>query len=205
MSMLVWILAALGLTGGGIGVAALLGGGPAMLMAAKWLLGWLKHATFLQVACIALAIALAVDHGALLVSHHQAASWKKQFNAEHDARKADQDAYRKAQADAHAQNIAHVQQIEQHYQRNSDNERQAYLSDLAKLRASRVRPQPPAAQGSTGPASPPEADAGAPRINDAGVCVPATSDVCEAGAEIELRLMHLQNLFEQQSQVDPNK
>jgi hypothetical protein len=54
--MLVWILGALGLTGGGIGIAALLGGGPAMLMAAKWLLGWLKHATFLQVACIALAL-----------------------------------------------------------------------------------------------------------------------------------------------------
>jgi hypothetical protein len=67
-----------------------------------------------------------------------------------------------------------------------------------------VRPPVAAPQGSAGPASPPAPDASAPRIDEAGLCVPATSDVCEAGAEIELRLMHLQNLYEQQSSIDPN-
>lgn len=120
-------------------------------------------------------------------------------------RQADRQAYVTAQVQAQAANKAQVQKVEQQYQRNSDNERQAYLDDLAKLRAGRVRPQASAPSGAPGSAGTPAPDAGTPRIDDAGVCVPATSDVCEAGAEIELRLMHLQNLYLGQSQVDPNK
>jgi hypothetical protein len=64
MSILLSLLGLLGL-GGGVGIAALLGGGPWMLMAAKWVWGWLSHATFLQVVCALLIAALGVDHVAL--------------------------------------------------------------------------------------------------------------------------------------------
>jgi hypothetical protein len=167
-------------------------------------LSFLGRLSLSQILCIILGCALVLalwraDHWKHVATERQA-----QLTREIAARKADRDAYAKAQADAAAKNKAQVQHVEQQYQRNSDNERQAYLDDLAKLRAGRVRSQAPAAPGSAGPANPSADDATAPRIDDAGVCVPATSDVCEAGAEIELRLMHLQNLFEQQTTINPN-
>jgi hypothetical protein len=56
-----WLLSGLGISGAGIGVAVLLGGGPALLFALKWVLGWLKHATFLQVLCVALFALVAAE------------------------------------------------------------------------------------------------------------------------------------------------
>lgn len=167
-------------------------------------LSFLGKLNIWQLLCIALALSTTVI--TLDRNHWKHVATERQAQLTHEiaARKADRDAYAKAQADAAAQNKAQVQHVEQQYQRNSDNERQAYLDDLAKLRAGRVRPQAPAAPSSAGAANPSADDAAAPRIDDAGVCVPATSDVCEAGAEIELRLMHLQNLFEQQTTINPN-
>jgi hypothetical protein len=203
--MLVWLLGALGITGGGIGIAALLGGGPAMLMAAKWLLGWLKHATFLQVACVALAIALAVDHGALLVSHHQAASWKKQFNAEHDARKADQDAYRKAQADAQAKNLATVAKDKAERERITHDVSQSYEAELGRLRADlarRLHAGP--SEGAPGKPGLPDVSE-APGGPDAGSRVSIPTSLYVHGAELELQLERLQQWVNEQLKVDPNK
>jgi hypothetical protein len=56
-----WLLSGLGVSGAGIGVAVLLGGGPALLIVLKWVLGWLKHATFLQVLCVALLVLTAAE------------------------------------------------------------------------------------------------------------------------------------------------
>jgi hypothetical protein len=56
-----WLLSGLGISGAGIGVTVLLGGGPALLFALKWVLGWLKHATFLQVLCAALLALAAAE------------------------------------------------------------------------------------------------------------------------------------------------
>jgi hypothetical protein len=56
-----WLLSGLGISGAGIGVAVLLGGGPALLVVLKWVLGWLKHATFLQVLCVALLALAAAE------------------------------------------------------------------------------------------------------------------------------------------------
>lgn len=167
-------------------------------------LSFLKTLSAWQLLCIALALVAGVQTLRLHGEQRHSAKLETQISKEIAARKADHDAYAKAQADAAQQNKAQVQRVEQKYQRNSDNERQAYLDDLAKLRAGRVRPQPPAAQGRAGPTAPPATDPAAPRIDADGLCVPASSDVCEAGAEIELRLMHLQNLFEQQSSINPN-
>jgi uncharacterized membrane protein len=68
MSILLSLLGLLGL-GGGVGIAALLGGGPWMLMAAKWVWGWLSHATFLQVGALLIEGELGVDHVALHIAH----------------------------------------------------------------------------------------------------------------------------------------
>jgi hypothetical protein len=166
---------------------------------------WLSRRSLAEIICITLSLALILDH--IWGNHWKnvATQRQAQLSACQKGRAADRAGYIEAQREAAQANKVQVQKVEQHYQRNSDNERQAYLDDLAKLRAGRVRAPTPAAPGSAGPTSPSTPDAGTPRIDDAGVCVPATSDVCEAGAEIELRLMRLQNLFEQQTQVDPNK
>jgi uncharacterized phage protein gp47/JayE len=166
-------------------------------------LSFLGKLNLWQLGCIALALFAGVQTLRLAAETRHSHKVEAQLAKSGAARHADRLAYAKAQEAAQAKNKAQVAQIEQHYQRNSDNEREAYLSDLAKLRASRVRPK--AAPSSPGAADTPADDIGTPRINADGLCVPETSDVCEAGAEIELRLMHLQNLFERQSQVNPNK
>jgi hypothetical protein len=170
--------------------------------------GFLRaHSIWLTVS-LCLSLAWGVDH---IICHRHAAHVEKQLSdanaaltKERNGRIADRQAYVKAQADAAAQNKAQVAKVEQQYQRNSDDERQAYLSDLAKLRADRVRQQASAAPGSTGATGSPQAPAPAAGANGNGLCVPAESALCEAGAEIELRLMHLQNLYDQQTKVDPN-
>jgi hypothetical protein len=109
-----------------------------------------------------------------------------------------------AQEEAKADNQAQVRKIEQQYQRNTDDERQAYLRDLAKLRADRMRSQGKAAPGNPNPAPAPAAPSPSPGADGTRLCVPAESALCEAGAEIELRLMHLQNLLERQLAINPN-
>jgi hypothetical protein len=157
--MLTLLLGALGLTGGGIGIAMLLGGGPWMLALARTALGFLGSLNVWQLGCLGLALFAFVQHFEIAAGKRHSAKVEKQLSQCVSARHADRESYARAQADAQAQNKAHVIKVEQQYQRNSDDERQAYLSDLAKLRAGRVRQQNPAPRGDSNSAGPSPAPA----------------------------------------------
>lgn len=172
---------------------------------AKRVLAWLSRRSFWQLVCIGLVVLIVVQRFELAGEKRHSAKVEVQLVKCGKARESDRAAYVKAQAEAASQNKAQVTKIEQTYKRNSVDERQAYLDDLAKLRADRVRAQNSTVKGSAGATIAPQDSAHAPRIDENGLCVPASSDVCETGAEIELRLMHLQNLVEKQLSVDPNK
>jgi hypothetical protein len=60
--MLTLLLGALGLTGGGIGIAMLLGGGPWMLALARTALGFLRGLNVWQLGCLGLALFAFVQH-----------------------------------------------------------------------------------------------------------------------------------------------
>jgi len=185
-----------------------LGIGNSILKAA---LSWLSKQSPATLLCIVLALLLLVDHGALLMAHRherkvegQLAKTAKELKDEQAARAADRQAYTKAQTDAAAKNKAQVAATEQQYKKVSDDERQAYLSDLAKLRADRVRQQrasaPSGAAGSAGPSTP-----SAPAGGADGDGLHLSPDEHLQAQEIELRLMHLQDWVEKQLSVDPNQ
>ena len=177
----------------------------------KAVLSWLSKQSPATLLCIVLALLLLVDHGALLMSHRherkvegQLAKAAKALKDEQAARAADRQAYTKAQTDAAAKNKAQVAATEQQYKKVSDDERQAYLDDLAKLRADRLRQQASAAPGSARPANPPQGSSPTAGADGNGLPLSGADDVQEKAAEIELRLMHLQNWVEQQLAIDPN-
>lgn len=124
-----------------------------------------------------------------------------QLSKSEAARKADRDAYAKAQAQAAVANKAQVAKIEQQSRKVSDDERQAYLDDLARLRSLRLRqqaaPRPANGAGSPAPSAP------AAGADADGLPLPSADDV-QAASEIELRLMHLQDWVLKQIAVDPN-
>lgn len=122
------------------------------------------------------------------------------------AREVDQRAYQAAQDEAAAENKLQVQKIEQQSKRISDDERQAYLSDLAKLRAynERLRSPQAAPRRPASPASPPKAPAPASGADGNGLQVPSLNDLHDEASVIELRLMHLQNYVREQLGLDPN-
>jgi hypothetical protein len=130
--------------------------------------------------------------------------WHKQFNSEHAAHENDRKAYELAQKEAHLNNHAHVQNIEQKSRSISDDERKSYLSDLAKLRASRLRSQGRTSQGAANGTGAPKAPAPAAGTDGNGLQVPPGGDVQADASEIELRLMHLQNWVREQLGLDPN-
>src|SRR5690242_15832884 len=78
--------------------------------------------------------------------------WHQQSDHCADARRLDRQSYETAQNDAAAKNREQVAAVEQQYKRNSDNEKDAYLRDLAELR--RLRSQAPAAPGAAGTTRP---------------------------------------------------
>jgi hypothetical protein len=175
--------------------------GSALKSAASASLKWLTSLSAWQLLCLGLACFAVVQHFTLITARHDAARWQKQYNSEHSARLADRQAYQKAQADAAQSNKAQVQKIEQSYQRNSDDERQAYLRDLAQLRADRMRRQaPPGSPGPTGSPAPQP-----PASGTDGNGLQLSPDQYLQAQEIELRLMHLQDWVEKQISVDPNK
>jgi hypothetical protein len=159
----------------------------------KWLFG---GSLFL---CIMLGIALKLER----IHSHKLA----QRNAElTELRAQDKANYENAQRTAKALNDAQIQRVEQQYKRNSDDERQAYLRDLARLRVERLRKQGSTApQGAAGGSDPSQDRAPTSGTDGNGVQVPEPRNVQDEAAEIELRLMHLQNYVEQILGVDPNK
>lgn len=179
------------------------------LTVAKTLFGklWtaLSHASLWQLVSLGLAIFAAVQHFQLVDARHDADKWQRQYTAEHNGRLADRTAYEQAQKDAAAKNLAAVGRVEAQYQRNSDDERQSYLDDLARVRADnqRLRSQgASAAPGATGATGSPEAGAAAPGAD--GDELHLSPDEHLQASEIELRLMHLQNWIATQLAVDPN-
>lgn len=195
--MMLWLLGALGLTGGGIGLAALLGGGPAMLLGLKWLWSWLSHATFLQVVCVVLIGALAVDHIALLASHRHAAKVEAQLTACTAARKADQASYAKAQADAAAANKAHVDTENKLREQINEKSHSDFVSQRDSLRA-----QSGAAQGAASAAGISQVPHAAPGTPPEAMSLPP-AELLRA-QETELQLNALIDWVLQQSAVDPN-
>jgi hypothetical protein len=122
------------------------------------------------------------------------------------ARHADHEAYRKAQADAQAHNKAQLERIESEQQRISDHAELSYEADLARLRAELARrlPNHTAPQGaplnpgaSQVPVAPGKPD------EEARVCIPSSLYV--RGAENELQLERLIDWVSEQSKVDQNK
>jgi hypothetical protein len=161
---------------------------------------WLSRRSLAELACIALVAFALVQHFQLKDARHDRDAWHRQFDSEHRARLDDRAAYEKAQAEAASNNKAHVAQIEQQYQRNSDDERQAYLRDLAELK--RLRQQNAAPSGAPGTAGP--SPAPAPSGGADGDGLHLSTDEHLQASEIELRLLHLQNWVLKQLNVNPN-
>ena len=166
-------------------------------------LGFLAKLNAWQILCVGLGLFALVQHFSLAGERRHSAKLQKQLTECVSARHADQQSYAEAQREAQVQNKAQVQKIEQQYQRNSDDERQAYLDDLAKLRAMRMRPQIRTTPGPANPANPSPAPAPSGRADADGLRL--SPDQYLQAQEVELRLMHLQNWVAQQLSVDPNK
>ncbi|MES2904564.1 MAG: hypothetical protein V4696_10300 [Pseudomonadota bacterium] len=120
-----------------------------------------------------------------------------------ELRKADHANYTNAQSAAKAKNEAQVARIEVEQERITDAVSQDYAGDLARLRTElgRVRNQTaPAAQRSAGDRQASQGGNAPARADGDGVPIPTSDDL--PAAEIELRLMHLQNWVEEQGKVE---
>jgi hypothetical protein len=180
-------LTLLGMVGaGGIG-AALLGYGPAMLLIARGVVRWLSERSLAELACIALALALAVQTVRLHHAQGVLAKARSALKAEKAGRAADRASYVKAQADAAAKNKAEVKAKEAQSQRISDNAKTAYERDLADLHRLRQR----TAQGSPGKPGTSK-DGAAAAGADGADQLPLPPQELLRAQEIELQLMHLQ-------------
>lgn len=171
------------------------------------LIAWLSRRSLSEVAVILLVLALLIDHLALLASHRHSAKVEKQLYATTVQLAAERAAYAAAQAKAAVANKTQVAGTEAQYKRISTDEGQSYRSDLAALRAAnqRLRSQASASAGDSGSAASSPDGAAGPGTDATRLQVPQTADVqAEDAAEIELRLMHLQNYVAGLLGVDPN-
>jgi hypothetical protein len=110
--------------------------------------GWLTHASFWQLVSLGLAGLSLILLFQRNDARHDAMAWKKQYSAEHNGRVADRNAYQRAQAEAHAKNLADIQRTEQRQKEISD----ARVADLnSRLeRITRELRDNPSAKGSAG-------------------------------------------------------
>lgn len=183
-----------------LALRALLGSGVSKLWAI------VSHASFAQILAGALALFALVEHFELAHSRHEAAKWQHQYTEEHAGRLADRTAYTAAQTQAAAQNKLQVAAKESEYKRNSDNEKDAYARDhaeLVRLRAQRDA----AAKRPSGSTDSPKDSGTRPEPDGHGVPVPSADDLQttrDNAADIELRLMHLQNYVEGLLKINPN-
>jgi hypothetical protein len=203
--MLGLILSALGL--GGLGAAAFLYPplGALILGAARTALAWLSRQSPATLLCIALALLLVVDHGALLMAHRHERKVEAQLGKCTAGRAADRQAYIKAQADAAAANKAQVAKVEQQQQKVTDDVEARYRADLARLRAERGKLQPanPAPQR---PASGSGSSAPSPAPGGPGnQAVPLPPAELLRAQETELQLNALIDWVLQQASIDPNR
>jgi hypothetical protein len=170
-------------------------------------LTWLSHRSFWQLVSLALACVIVVQHFTLADARHDRDAWHRQFDAEHAGRLADRASYQQAQKAAAAQNRAQFAAVEQQYQRNSDETNDAYARDHAEL--VRLRKQrDETAKGSSSGSGSSQADSASGGADGDGVQVPPADDLQKTrddAADIELRLMHLQNYVDGLLKVDPNR
>jgi predicted RNA-binding protein YlxR (DUF448 family) len=171
--------------------------------ALKSVAAWLSHRSFWQLAFGAALILAGIQTIRFHAEQRQNRKLSTQLSKTIAGREADRAAYVKAQADAAARNKAHAAATEAQSRKVSDDERQAYLSDLARLRADDQRLRKAAAKGAPNGAGSPAPTAPASGADADGLHLPASEHL--QAAEIELRLMHLQNYVEKQLSIDPNK
>lgn len=122
------------------------------------------------------------------------------------ARQHDAETYAKAQADAHAANLAQVAADKAQRERITHDVSQSYETELASLRADlarRLRPQPPTTESVAAAAGLPGVSA-APSGPDASARVSIPASLYVRGAELELQLERLQQWISKQAEVNPN-
>jgi hypothetical protein len=157
-----------------------------------------------QIAIIALALFAGIQTLRVSAEKRHSAKVERQLGKCTAARKADQDAYRKAQADAQALNQAQVSKAKLHQQEISNAIVARLNDDIARLRRELSQggasaPQShPVRPGSSNPGGPSTATPG-----EAGLCL-SPEELLRA-AENEERHDRLIDWVEEQSKLDPNK
>jgi hypothetical protein len=126
---------------------------------------------------------------------------KINLNECREGRKADREAYERAQRQAQELNDAEVSRIVTEQDKINAETKSRYDRDLDRLRAGGLRKDlaaPPGSAGCSQASTDGKAAAGVD--GPAAVCV-LTEDLLR-GAEVELRLLHLQNWIKEQLQVE---
>jgi hypothetical protein len=160
-----------------------------------------RHSAWLTVSLVLLAC-WGVDH---VICHRHAAHVEKQLasasnalNKERKGRVADRAAYTKAQADAVANNKAHVANIEAQQKEITDDVEARYRADLARLRMSNAAPQ-------SAPSDPEISAPGKAPCGPDGKALSLPGPELLQARETELQLNALIDWVNQQTEVDPNE
>jgi hypothetical protein len=167
---------------------------------AKRIGAWLTSLSFWQIMCLGLALFAGAQTIRVSAEKRHSAKVETQLSKCAATRHADQEAYRKAQADAQAKNRQHVAEIERQYQRNNDEAVATLNARLERLRRELSNAAP---QSHPNGASPPKADDPEGASGETRVCI-AAKDFLRA-AENEERFDELITLILKQTEIDPNK
>jgi hypothetical protein len=165
---------------------------------------WLCHRSFWQLACIALALFGAVQTIRVKAEQRHSAKVETQLSKCTAGRKSDQDAYRKAQADAQTMNHADVARDERRKQELSNETVSRLNADIAELRRSLSKGGAAAPQSHPGKPDLSSGDqpaSGAP--GETGLCL-SPEELLRA-AENEERHDRLIDYVEGLSKINPNE
>jgi hypothetical protein len=159
---------------------------------------WLFRQSPATLLCLVLCLALAIDHIALLSAHRHIRKADAQLVKCSQGRAADKAAYAKAQADAAANNKAHVANIEAQQKEITDDVEARYRTDLARLRMSNAASQ-------SAPSDPEISAPGKAPCGPDGKALSLPGPELLQARETELQLNALIDWVSQQTQVDPNE
>lgn len=178
---------------------SMFGIGKAVLTA---VLTWLSKRSLAEIGCIVLGLACLVLFVAHRSEQRHAAKLETQLSKCTEGRKADRDAYAKAQSDAAAKNKAHVADVEAQQKRISDARLKDANDRLSRL-AGELRARGPAAQGAANGAGSPTVPNPASGADAApGLCL--SPDQLLRAAQDEERHSQLIQWIEEQLKIDPN-
>jgi hypothetical protein len=163
---------------------------------------WLSHRSFWQIMFGVALLLAGIQTLRLWSEQRHAHKIEAQLSKSEAARKADRDAYTKAQSDAAAKNKAQVAKIEQQQQKVTDDVEARYRADLARLRSERVRSGDAANQRPAGGSG--SGQAGATPSGSGGQAVPLSGPELLQARETELQLNALIDFVLNQSAIDPN-